>query len=250
MGHLALLFRLFYKLSLLHVSLFTTARTAALSDLDPTAEYYSRPIWFQVVEKLNTIMTGVCLLPFLFGQVGAGIVYALLLQLSAKALSLVHVDNKYKRQPLSIVGGVLFLIGITLVSTLADKLPIGALLAILLCFGAGSGLVLQSGFIEAQIAVSSDGEIHLILYMSMLIPFIQIADTAMANSLAIVSEYLGGAIGLTISGTINRSSLTRSLTSTTANLIVSETLLRSPFLVHPPLLLDVRCFQSLRRDFS
>ncbi|CAO1597352.1 hypothetical protein XANCAGTX0491_001165 [Xanthoria calcicola] len=184
-----------------------------------TSFLYYMPIWFQVVEKLNTIMTGVCLLPFLFGQVGAGIVYALLLQLSAKALSLVHVDNKYKRQPLSIVGGVLFLIGITLVSTLADKLPIGALLAILLCFGAGSGLVLQSGFIEAQIAVSSD-------------------DTAMANSLAIVSEYLGGAIGLTISGTINRSSLTRSLTSTTANLIVSETLLRSPFLVHPPLLLD------------
>ncbi|KAI4098605.1 MAG: hypothetical protein LQ339_006338 [Xanthoria mediterranea] len=182
-----------------------------------TSFLYYMPIWFQVVEGLNTIMTGVCLLPFLFGQVGSGIVYALLLQLSAKALSLVHVDNKHKRQPLSIVGGVLFLIGITLVSTLADKLPIGALLAILLFFGAGSGLVFQSGFIEAQIAVSSD-------------------DTAMANSLAVVSEYLGAAIGLTISGTINRSSLTRSLTSTTANPIQSpsliEKVLQDPTLIN------------------
>lgn len=110
-------------------------------------------------------MAGVFLLPFLFGQVSVGIVYSLLLQLSAKVLSLVHVDNKYKRRPLSIIGGVLFLIGITLVSTLADKLPIGALLAILLCFGAGSGLVFQSTFIEAQTAISSDGNICPNLYL-------------------------------------------------------------------------------------
>ncbi|KAL8650145.1 MAG: hypothetical protein Q9226_005271 [Calogaya cf. arnoldii] len=212
------------------------------------------PIWFQVVERLSTIMAGVFLLPFLFGQSGAGIVYALLLQLSAKALSLVHVDNKYKRRPLSIVGGVLFLIGITLVSTLADKLPTGALLAILLCFGAGSGLVLNSGFIEAQSAISSDGEIYLILYMSILIPFIEITDIAIANCLAVVAQYLGCAIGLTISGTINHSSLTRSLTSTTANLIVSKPLLlNSPSLIERilqnPTLIDTLPGQVEREIF-
>lgn len=103
-------------------------------------------------------MAGVFLLPFLFGQVGVGIIYALLLRLAARILFLAHVNVQNKRRPLSIIGAVLFLVGIMLVSTLADRIPIGALLAILLCFGTGSGLVLQSSFIEAQSAVSSDGK--------------------------------------------------------------------------------------------
>ncbi|KAL8727195.1 MAG: hypothetical protein Q9166_006232 [cf. Caloplaca sp. 2 TL-2023] len=162
--------------------------------------FIDRPVWFQVVQNRNPTVAGLLLLPYLFGLVIVGIIYAFLLRLSGSILSTMHKDNRYKKRVILIMGAVLFLIGIVLISSLLDKLPVGALVVILLIFGAGSGLVLQTSFIEAQSAVSSD-------------------DVAMANSLAVVFEYFGGAVGLTISGTINRLTFTQKTSSIPSNLV-------------------------------
>lgn len=114
-------------------------------------------MWFQVVEHRNATVTGLLLLPYLFGLVIVGIVYAFLLRQSSNLLSILHIDNRHRKRLILIIGAILFLIGITLISTLVHKLPLGALMVVLLLFGAGSGLVLQTSFLEAQAAVSSNG---------------------------------------------------------------------------------------------
>ncbi|KAL8776431.1 MAG: hypothetical protein Q9194_003150 [Teloschistes cf. exilis] len=115
---------------------------------------YYMPVWFQVVQHRNPTVTGLLLLPYLFGLVIVGIVYAFLLRQSSKVLSILHTDNRHRKRLILIIGAILFLIGITLISTLVHKLPLGALMVVLLLFGAGSGLVLQTSFLEAQAAVS------------------------------------------------------------------------------------------------
>lgn len=114
-------------------------------------------MWFQVVQHRNPTVTGLLLLPYLFGLVFVGIVYAFLLRQSSKVLSILLTDNHHRKRLILIIGGILFLIGITLISTLVHKLPLGALMVVLLLFGAGSGLGLQTSFLEAQAAVSPNG---------------------------------------------------------------------------------------------
>ncbi|KAL8639821.1 MAG: hypothetical protein Q9228_003195 [Teloschistes exilis] len=173
---------------------------------------YYMPVWFQVVQHRNPTVTGLLLLPYLFGLVIVGIVYAFLLRQSSKVLSILHIDDRHRKRLILIIGAILFLVGITLISTLMHKLPVGALMVVLLLFGAGSGLVLQTSLLEAQAAVSPN-------------------DVAMANSFAVVFEYLGGAVGLTISSTINRSNLAQRVHSIPSKLVSSDILdeiLRNP----------------------
>ncbi|KAL8800729.1 MAG: hypothetical protein Q9182_004972 [Xanthomendoza sp. 2 TL-2023] len=161
------------------------------------------PVWFQVVQNRNPTTTGLLLLPYLFGLVIVGIIYPFLLQIAGSILCAMSMNKGNRKRVILVTGAILFLVGIVLISALMHKLPLGALIAVLLVFGAGSGLVLQTSFIEAQAAVAPD-------------------DVAVTNSLAVVFEYLGGAIGLTISSTINRVSLAHRTASIPTTLVVGQ----------------------------
>ncbi|KAL8817150.1 MAG: hypothetical protein Q9223_003965 [Gallowayella weberi] len=204
-----------------------------------TSFLYYMPVWFQVVQNRNPTTTGLLLLPYLFGLVTVGIIYPLLLRLSGSILCAMRMNKGNEKRVILVTGAILFLLGIVLISALMQKLPVGVLVAVLLVFGAGSGLVLQTSFIEAQAAVAPHGKPRPIYYgnfVTMLTHFTLIADVAVTNSLAVVFEYLGGAIGLTISSTINRVSLAHKAASIPKTLVVGQ--LHTPssllYLVHSP----------------
>lgn len=106
-------------------------------------------------------MAGLLLAPYLLGFIIVSLIYPLLLRVSTTTLSTLRPGNRNGKRVIIITGAVLFLTGNVVISSFVDKLSMAILIAALSVFGAGSGLVLQTSFLQAQTAVSSDGKLAL-----------------------------------------------------------------------------------------
>lgn len=185
-----------------------------------------------VVQDRDSTMAGLLLAPYLLGFIIVSLVYPLILRLSTTTLSTLGPGNRNGKRLIIISGAVLFLTGNVVISFFVDKLSMAILIATLSVFGAGSGLVLQTSFLQAQTAVSSDGKLALrqppnrfhifsISFMRRGTCPLQNYITCRRATILIHAAGLGGVIGLTISGTIQRSSVTDRTSAIPFNLVVS-----------------------------
>jgi hypothetical protein len=110
------------------------------------------------VQGRNPTITGLLLLPYLAGLVLVGIVFEHVLQLSTHLLSMLRIPSLSPKRLTLHLGCTLFILGNILVATISTRTPTFGLAFILVVFGVGSGMVLQTSFILAQSAVDEAGE--------------------------------------------------------------------------------------------
>ncbi|KAH7929946.1 MFS general substrate transporter [Leucogyrophana mollusca] len=193
-----------------------------------TAMYYL-PVWFEVVEGNSAETTGVQLLPFLVGYISAGLFFSQFMQFAVRLRFASPVSV------LSHAGCLTFIVGAVLRVVVIDRYtPKVVELAVLLLFGLGAGLTLQTSFLSAQASVTSE-------------------DLAIANSLSVCFENLGGAIGLSVSGTVNRIDLAKRLSLIPSSIVSADTLsaiAQNPSLVHRPGLLSDAARELVVQQFS
>ncbi|KAH7907218.1 major facilitator superfamily domain-containing protein [Hygrophoropsis aurantiaca] len=193
-----------------------------------TAMYYL-PVWFEVVEAYSAEMTGVQLVPFLVGHISAGLFFAQFRQFATRLRF---------TTPLRVmvhVGCLIFILGAALRVTVINRsTPKIVELAILLLFGLGAGLTLQTSFVSAQAAVPSE-------------------DLAIANSLSVFFENLGGAIGLSVSATVNRVDLAKRFSRIPSSVVSADILSaigRNPSLISRPGLLSDAARELVVQQFA
>ncbi|KAJ7584047.1 major facilitator superfamily domain-containing protein, partial [Mycena floridula] len=140
---------------------------------------YFLPIWYQIVLGNSPIIAGLQLLPILCARIGNGLAYRFTIKLAAR-LSFAPLRTMLT------AGALLLTMGTILVgTTFSPNLAKPAEIIILIIFGIGCGLTLQTSFMLAQIAVDKE-------------------DLAIANSLTILFQNLGDVVGLAVSGAIHR----------------------------------------------
>lgn len=121
------------------------------------------------------------------------------------------------------LGGVIHLIGAVLIgATFQKHIHPAAEVIILLVYGLGCGLTIQTSFILAQIAVQRSGTQRLCCLRSRY--SFRLLDLAVANSLTVLFQNLGDAVGLAISGAINRGLLKSAFDKIPEDIVVSPAL--------------------------
>jgi EmrB/QacA subfamily drug resistance transporter len=145
------------------------------------------PLYYQVVRDNSATLSGLKLIPFMLGIVGASITTG----------RIISKTGKYKRFP--VLGFITLSIGIALLSLLKVNTPYWQLAIYSILIGAGVGMAMQNMVIALQNAID-------------------LKDIAVGTSSNTFFRSIGSTIGVAIFGAVYSNSLTRSIQSSLAPL--------------------------------